>query len=71
MASQEQNSHEQIWLNWIECDAWAQAGYSPNESHPKREEVWIKSRAATVKGLQLSSPWYPIQYELIATPFIS
>lgn len=38
MASQEQNLQEKI-LNWIECDAWAQAGYSPNESHPKREEV--------------------------------
>jgi len=47
-----------VLLNWIECSAWAQAGYSPNESHPKREEVRIKSRVATVKGLQSSSLWY-------------
>jgi hypothetical protein len=33
----ENSSGEQVLLNWVECGAWAQAGYSPNESHPKRE----------------------------------
>lgn len=66
----ESDSGERVLLNWIECDVWAQAGYSPNESHPKREEVRIKSRVATVKGLQPSSLWYPIQTINLSRPHL-